>query len=119
MTTRLGVDLGTTWTAAAVTADGRTTPVGLGSAGPAMPSVVAIVDGKPVAGEAAVRAGTTDPTAVAREFKRRLGDTTPIVLGGTPYGAETLTGSCPDCNSQLEFSEGCVKCHVCGYSECG
>jgi actin-like ATPase involved in cell morphogenesis len=92
VTTRLGVDLGTTWTAAAVTADGRTTPVALGSAGPAMPSVVAIVDGKPVAGEAAVRAGAADPTAVAREFKRRLGDTTPIVLGGTPYGAETLTG---------------------------
>jgi actin-like ATPase involved in cell morphogenesis len=92
VTTRLGVDLGTTWTAAAVTADGHTTPLGLGSAGPAMPSVVAIVDGKPLAGEAGVRAGATNPTAVAREFKRRLGDTTPIVLGGTPYGAETLTG---------------------------
>jgi molecular chaperone DnaK len=90
VTTRLGVDLGTTWTAAAVTADGRTTPVALGSAGPAMPSVVAIVDGKPVAGEAAVRAGTADPTAVAREFKRRLGDTTPILLGGVPYSAEAL-----------------------------
>src|SRR5437773_1755427 len=24
--------------------------------------------------------------------------------------AQTLVGSCPDCNSQLEFSEGCVKC---------
>ena len=33
--------------------------------------------------------------------------------------AETLAGSCPDCGSQLEFAEGCVKCHVCGYSECG
>jgi ribonucleoside-diphosphate reductase alpha chain len=33
--------------------------------------------------------------------------------------AEALTGSCPDCNSQLEYAEGCVKCHVCGYSECG
>ena len=32
---------------------------------------------------------------------------------------QTLVGSCPDCSSQLEFSEGCVKCHVCGYSECG
>jgi len=31
----------------------------------------------------------------------------------------TLAGSCPDCNSQLEFAEGCVKCHVCGFSECG
>ncbi len=30
-----------------------------------------------------------------------------------------LTGACPDCGSQLEFAEGCVKCHVCGYSECG
>jgi ribonucleoside-diphosphate reductase alpha chain len=28
-------------------------------------------------------------------------------------------GSCPDCGSQLEYAEGCVKCHVCGFSECG
>jgi ribonucleoside-diphosphate reductase alpha chain len=28
-------------------------------------------------------------------------------------------GTCPDCKSQLEFAEGCMKCHVCGYSECG
>jgi ribonucleoside-diphosphate reductase alpha chain len=28
-------------------------------------------------------------------------------------------GSCPDCSSQLEYAEGCVKCHVCGFSECG
>jgi ribonucleoside-diphosphate reductase alpha chain len=33
--------------------------------------------------------------------------------------AEQLVGACPDCGSQLEFAEGCVKCHVCGYSECG
>jgi ribonucleoside-diphosphate reductase alpha chain len=39
-----------------------------------------------------------------------------MVFGGM---AQTLVGSCPDCSSQLEFSEGCVKCHVCGYSECG
>jgi len=39
-----------------------------------------------------------------------------IVLGGMK---DTLTGSCPDCGSQLEYAEGCVKCHVCGYSECG
>ncbi|HRP07578.1 MAG TPA: response regulator SirA, partial [Gemmatimonadales bacterium] len=32
---------------------------------------------------------------------------------------ETLTGACPDCGSQLEFAEGCMKCHVCGFSECG
>jgi ribonucleoside-diphosphate reductase alpha chain len=33
--------------------------------------------------------------------------------------APTLAGQCPDCNSQLEYAEGCVKCHVCGFSECG
>ncbi len=32
---------------------------------------------------------------------------------------EQFIGTCPDCSSQLEFAEGCVKCHVCGYSECG
>jgi len=31
----------------------------------------------------------------------------------------TLAGACPDCGSQLEMAEGCMKCHVCGYSECG
>ena len=32
---------------------------------------------------------------------------------------KTFIGTCPDCGSQLEFAEGCVKCHVCGFSECG
>ena len=39
-----------------------------------------------------------------------------MVLGGMQ---DTLSGACPDCNSQLEFAEGCMKCHVCGFSECG
>jgi ribonucleoside-diphosphate reductase alpha chain len=39
-----------------------------------------------------------------------------MVLDGM---AEALIGACPDCGSQLEFAEGCAKCHVCGYSECG
>ena len=29
-------------------------------------------------------------------------------------------GTCPDCGTgHLAFEEGCKKCHVCGYSECG
>ena len=33
---------------------------------------------------------------------------------------EQFMGSCPDCGSgQLAYEEGCMKCHVCGYSECG
>jgi len=35
------------------------------------------------------------------------------------HNATQPAGACPDCGSQLEFAEGCVKCHVCGYSECG
>jgi ribonucleoside-diphosphate reductase alpha chain len=34
-------------------------------------------------------------------------------------GGEVFMGTCPDCGSQLEFAEGCVKCRVCGFSECG
>jgi ribonucleoside-diphosphate reductase alpha chain len=37
---------------------------------------------------------------------------------GSAHG-EVFMGTCPDCGSQLEFAEGCVKCHVCGFSECG
>jgi ribonucleoside-diphosphate reductase alpha chain len=39
-----------------------------------------------------------------------------MVFGGMQ---DTLSGACPDCGSQLEFAEGCMKCHVCGFSECG
>ena len=36
-------------------------------------------------------------------------------------GAHTnFFGSCPECGAgQLSFEEGCVKCHICGYSQCG
>jgi ribonucleoside-diphosphate reductase alpha chain len=33
--------------------------------------------------------------------------------------ARDFIGACPDCGSQLAFAEGCAKCHVCGFSECG
>ena len=32
----------------------------------------------------------------------------------------SFLGSCPECGAgQLSYEEGCVKCHVCGYSQCG
>jgi ribonucleoside-diphosphate reductase alpha chain len=34
-------------------------------------------------------------------------------------GGETFIGTCPDCGSSMEFAEGCAKCRVCGFSECG
>lgn len=32
----------------------------------------------------------------------------------------SFLGSCPECGAgQLAYEEGCVKCHLCGFSECG
>ncbi len=40
------------------------------------------------------------------------------LLGGR-RPEQDFIGACPDCGSQLAFIEGCAKCHVCGFSECG
>ena len=32
---------------------------------------------------------------------------------------ESFLGTCPECSSELQYMEGCVKCYSCGYSECG
>lgn len=88
---QVGIDLGTTFTAAAVHRDGRSNIFSLGSQTAAMPSVVLLrEDETELTGEAAVRRALNEPERVAREFKRRLGDTTPIIVGGAPYSAEQL-----------------------------
>ena len=87
----LGIDLGTTFTAAAVHRDGRAEICPLGTRSAAVPTVVLLrEDGETVTGEAAGRRGLAAPDRVAREFKRRLGDPTPVLLGGTPFSAEAL-----------------------------
>jgi molecular chaperone DnaK len=89
----LGVDLGTTFTAAAVERDGRVEMVTLGDRSAAVPSVVLVrEDGQVLTGDAADRRAATEPDRVAREVKRRLGDPMPLVLGGTPYAAAQLMG---------------------------
>lgn len=92
MSYSLGIDLGTTYTAAAVaSSDGRVEMLPLEHANPIIPSVVAIPAGEePIVGTAAQRRAATNPTAVAREFKRRFGDTTPILLDGQPHGSHQL-----------------------------
>ena len=41
------------------------------------------------------------------------------VSSGDSLSKPNYLGSCPDCGTgQLSFEEGCVKCHVCGFSEC-
>ena len=87
----LGVDVGTTFTAASlVREDGRPETVALGAHSVAVPSVVHVGSGGTVVGEPAERRATTDPTGVARAFKRRVGDPTPLVLGGERHTAESL-----------------------------
>ena len=59
---RLGVDLGTTYTAAAVNAGGRVEMLGLGIRAMQVPSVVFVRDdGEIVVGEAAEQQGAADP----------------------------------------------------------
>src|SRR5262245_10757039 len=87
----LGIDLGTTFTAAATWRNGHAEIVSLGSRTSAIPSVVLLREDETfLTGEGANRRGLSEPHRVAREFKRRLGDTTPILLGGVPYSAEAL-----------------------------
>jgi molecular chaperone DnaK len=87
----LGVDLGTTFSAAALARDGRAEMFVLGARAPSIPSVIVMREhGEVLVGEAAERRALSEPSRTAREFKRRLGDPTPLLLGGTPYGAEAL-----------------------------
>ena len=89
---QLGIDLGTTYTAAAVARAGTAHAVQLTPDAHSMPSVVALRDdGSMLAGEAAMRRALAEPTRVGREFKRRFGDAAPMVLGGTRTSAEALT----------------------------
>ncbi len=93
MAYQLGIDIGTTFTAAAVARDGRVEAATLGSRAASIPSVLYLrEDGSFLIGEAAEHRASTDPGRVAREFKRRVGDPTPLLLGGTPFSAEALTG---------------------------
>lgn len=87
----LGIDLGTTYTGAARFSDGRGEIVTLGDRSAVVPSVLFFRDdGDVLAGEPAVRRGLSDPARVVREFKRRMGDPTPIMVGNAPYSADRL-----------------------------
>jgi actin-like ATPase involved in cell morphogenesis len=91
----LGIDLGTTYTAAALyrpTVDElETDVVPLGCRSPAVPSVLFLAgDGSLVVGESAERRALTDPDRVVREFKRRIGDEIPLLVGGVQWPAHEL-----------------------------
>ncbi|MDQ4105443.1 MAG: Hsp70 family protein, partial [Actinomycetota bacterium] len=91
----LGVDVGTSFTAAAIWRSDdqqhKAEVVALSNRMPSVPSVLFLgADGSVVVGEAAERRALTDPDRVVREFKRRIGDDTPLFVGGQPYAAHDL-----------------------------
>jgi actin-like ATPase involved in cell morphogenesis len=91
MNYRLGIDLGTVYTAAAVLEQDEPRMVGLGARAAEVPSVLFLApDGSVLVGEAASRHAPFEPGRVAREFKQRIGNPTPLVIGGTAYTAEVL-----------------------------
>jgi molecular chaperone DnaK len=87
----LGIDLGTSFTSAAVHGPGGTRMVPL-SPDVVIPSVVyAAPGGALLTGAQAEHAARTgEPGRVGRGFKRRLGDPTPLVLGGAAFSPAAL-----------------------------
>jgi len=71
-------------------------------------------------------AGAGSAPSAEATVVRTAGRTSPASAAAQPQfemeafdGGQGFMGTCPDCGSQLEYAEGCVKCHVCGFSECG
>jgi molecular chaperone DnaK (HSP70) len=88
---RLGIDLGTTYSAAAAAVDGRTSALRLGNRSAVIPSTVfASTDGTTTVGDLAEQLASVDASRAARGFKRRVGDRTPIRLGESSYAPEAL-----------------------------
>ena len=88
---QLGMDVGTTWTAAAVFHDGKAEIVALDHRATAIPTVVALPgDGDPVVGRAAERKSGTAPASLARHVKRRIGDTAPVVVDGRAHSPQSI-----------------------------
>ncbi|MFC5286449.1 Hsp70 family protein [Actinokineospora guangxiensis] len=86
----LGVDLGTTFTAAAVSGPRGTRMVPLGPDVVTPSAVFASAEGRLLTGTAATAAGAAEPSRLSVGHKRRLGDPTPLVIGGAAFSAAAL-----------------------------
>ena len=85
----VGVDIGTTWTAAAIARDRRVQMAHLGTDTAAIPTLIHLTENGDIEiGDTALRAN--DPTNTARNFKRDLGTDTTITLRNTTYTPDGL-----------------------------
>ncbi len=90
MAYRLGIDVGgrtTDWVALGSEGDDES-PLASGT----VDSVVALIDGELRAGSQVATADPAGVDHVTTDFVQRLGDAEPMMVGGTPYGAESLIG---------------------------
>ncbi len=91
MSYTLGIDVGTTFVAAAIARNGTAAEmIPLGKEAVVTPPVVGLQsDGTVATGEAA----RSCPNGVSGELMGRLGDPTPVVLGGAPYDVTAVLGA--------------------------
>ena len=82
MTYDVGIDVGTTFTAAAICRGGAVEPVALTTSRVTVPSVVFAAGDELLFGARPSVAARRTPTGLAREFKRRVGDPVPLMLSG-------------------------------------
>jgi len=92
----IGIDLGTTNSAAAVMEAGRPTVVpsaeGQTAAGKMFPSVVSFTkDGQLIVGEAAKRQAATNPEGTIFEVKRKMGTTEKLTILGKEYTPQQIS----------------------------
>jgi YVTN family beta-propeller protein len=87
----LGIDVGTTFVAAAIARNGTAAEmIPLGNEAVVTPPVVGLQgDGAVATGEAA----QSCPNGVSGELMGRLGDPTPVILGGAPYDVTAVLGA--------------------------
>jgi YVTN family beta-propeller protein len=110
----LGVDLGTTFVAAAISRHGQPEMITLGDHSMVTPSVVYLrEDGVVVTSDTASRRAANEPDRAARGFKRRLGDPTPVLLGGQPHSVvDLLAALLRDVLAAVTESEGGPPEHI-------
>ncbi len=113
MTYELGIDLGTTFTAAAVADADGVRMIDLTHEGVAIPSVLTRTSDGIAVGSEALTVAATRPWLVAREFKRRFGDETPFIIGDDRWTASQLTGLLYEwVFDQVTSMEGAPPSHV-------
>jgi molecular chaperone DnaK (HSP70) len=104
----LGVDLGTAFVAAAVSADSCVQMITLGERAVVTPAVVFLRDDDTfVCGDSAARRAVSNPERSAKGFRHRLGDPTPVTLAGHAFPIVVLLAALlRDAVTRVTESEG-------------